>query len=70
MAGYNDALMVAPAKNIPTIFVAFGATGDLMRSKVLPALWHLYKHNALPNMFRVIGFSRREWSDKEFQGRC
>src|SRR3989344_144104 len=68
MAGYNDALMVAPAKNIPTIFVAFGATGDLMRRKVLPALWHLYKHNALPNMFRVIGFSRREWSDKEFQG--
>ncbi len=59
--------MIAPARNIPTIFVAFGATGDLMRRKVLPALFYAYKHNELPQMFRVIGFSRREWSDLEFR---
>ncbi len=60
--------MAAPEKNIPTIFVAFGATGDLMRRKVLPALLYAYKNKELPSMFRVIGFSRREWSDEEFQG--
>lgn len=60
--------MVAPSNNIPTIFAAFGATGDLMRRKVLPALYYSYKHGELPKMFKVVGFSRREWSDEEFQG--
>ncbi len=59
--------MVAPISNIPTIFVAFGATGDLMRRKVLPALYYSYKHGELPEMFRVVGFSRREWSNEEFR---
>ena len=59
--------MVAPEKNIPTIFAAFGATGDLMRRKVLPALFYSYKKGELPKMFKVVGFSRREWSDEEFR---
>src|SRR3989338_9059303 len=59
--------MVAPHTNIPTIFAAFGARGDLMRRKVIPAVYHLYTHGELPKMFRVVGFSRRDWSDAEFQ---
>ena len=59
--------MTDSEKNIPTIFVAFGATGDLMRRKVIPAVFHLHKRGGLPTMFRVIGFSRRDWSDAEFQ---
>ncbi|OGG50746.1 glucose-6-phosphate dehydrogenase [Candidatus Kaiserbacteria bacterium RIFCSPHIGHO2_01_FULL_54_36] len=59
--------MAAPTSNIPTIFAAFGATGDLMRRKVLPALYYSYKHGELPTMFKVVGFSRREWSDEEFR---
>lgn len=59
--------MVAPKGNIPTIFAAFGATGDLMRRKVLPALFYSYQRGELPKMFKVVGFSRREWSDEEFQ---
>ena len=59
--------MGSPEKNIPTIFAAFGATGDLMRRKVLPALFHLHKQNELPKMFKVVGFSRREWTDADFQ---
>ncbi len=61
-------VMAAPTKNIPTIFVAFGATGDLMRRKVIPALFFLHQHRELPSMFKVIGFSRRPWSDEEFGG--
>lgn len=59
--------LVAPHNNIPTILVAFGASGDLMRVKVLPALYHLYIKGELPERFHVIGFSRREWSDRDFR---
>jgi glucose-6-phosphate 1-dehydrogenase len=51
----------------PTIFIAFGASGDLMRLKVIPALFHLYRKGRLPQQFRILGFSRREWSDADFR---
>lgn len=59
--------MVVPETNIPTIFAAFGATGDLMKRKVLPALYYSYTHGELPEMFKVVGFSRRDWSDEQFR---
>jgi glucose-6-phosphate 1-dehydrogenase len=59
--------MVVPERNIPTIFVAFGATGDLMRLKVVPALFHLFRKKELPQHFCIIGFGRRAWSDEEFR---
>ncbi|MBV9159665.1 MAG: glucose-6-phosphate dehydrogenase [Candidatus Kaiserbacteria bacterium] len=59
--------MPLPENNVPTIMAAFGATGDLMRVKVIPALFHLHTKGQLPTMFRVVGFSRRPWSDDEFR---
>ena len=59
--------MVAPSSNIPTNFVAFGATGDLMKKKVIPSLYYLHTRGQLPKRFRVIGFSRRDWSDEKFR---
>lgn len=53
--------------NIPTILVVFGATGDLMKKKIIPALFHLYEQDELPKLFQVIGFSRRALSDSEFR---
>ncbi len=47
----------------PTIFVIFGVTGDLSQKKLLPALFNLYKNGSLPKQFKIIGFSRRSWSD-------
>jgi glucose-6-phosphate 1-dehydrogenase len=58
--------MPTPPEHVPTVFVAFGASGDLMRLKVIPALFHLYRKQRLPRDFRVIGFSRREWRDEDF----
>lgn len=55
-------------KNIPTVFIIFGATGDLMAKKITPALFQLYKDKKLPSMFKIIGFSRRNWSQDEFRG--
>ena len=52
---------------LPTVFVIFGATGDLTRQKLVPALFHLYREGQLPRMFQVVGFARKNLSDSEFQ---
>lgn len=56
-----------PTRNIPTVLVVFGATGDLMARKVVPALYHLYEHHEIPSMFSVIGVSRQRLSDASFR---
>ena len=38
--------------------VIFGATGDLCRRKLIPALYQLYRKNLLPNGFVITGASR------------
>ena len=54
-------------KNAPSIFTIFGVTGDLAAKKIIPSLWHLFQRGRLPERLSVIGFSRREFSDKEFK---
>lgn len=51
----------------PTTFVLFGATGDLAKRKIYPALYNLYLDGKLPQSFSLIGLGRREWSDAFFQ---
>lgn len=52
--------------NIPTIFIVFGATGDLMGKKIVPSLFHLFDKNVLPELFKVVGVSRQALTDKAF----
>ena len=40
--------------------VIFGATGDLCRRKLIPALETLHKKGLLPDNFKIIGAARRE----------
>ena len=51
----------------PTTLVIFGATGDLSRRKLLPALYNLAHEGALPGRFHLIGVSRSELSDDDFR---
>jgi glucose-6-phosphate 1-dehydrogenase len=51
----------------PTTLVIFGATGDLSRRKLLPALYNLAHEGALPGRFHLIGVSRSELSDEDFR---
>ncbi|PYE51212.1 glucose-6-phosphate dehydrogenase [Paenibacillus barcinonensis] len=51
----------------PTTIVLFGATGDLAKRKIYPALYNLYLERKLPETFSLIGMGRREWSDEFFQ---
>jgi len=58
----NDSLSL-----LPTVFVIFGATGDLASRKLVPALFHLYREGYLPSLFQVLGFARRDLSHEDFQ---
>lgn len=51
----------------PTTFVLFGATGDLAKRKIYPALYHLYIHGKLPASFSVVGLGRKELTDETFR---
>lgn len=51
----------------PTSIILFGATGDLAKRKIYPALYNLYIEQKLPASFSLIGLGRREWSDEFFQ---
>jgi len=53
--------------SLPTIFVIFGVTGDLVRKKILKALYHLYRKKKLPQRFRVYGFSRRDYDTQKLR---
>jgi glucose-6-phosphate 1-dehydrogenase len=44
-------------------FVIFGATGNLARVKLLPALYSLDAAGRLPEGLKVVGFGRRDWDD-------
>ncbi len=49
------------------ILVIFGASGDLTKRKLIPALYNLYKQNFLPEKFAVLGASRSPLTDNEFR---
>jgi len=51
----------------PTSLVIFGASGDLSRRKLLPAVYNLAHEGSLPERFNLIGVSRREQSDDGFR---
>src|SRR5436305_783593 len=51
----------------PTALVIFGATGDLAHRKLLPALYNLAHEGFLPERFEVVGVSRRDQPDEDFQ---
>jgi len=51
----------------PTIITILGAMGDLSTQKLLPSLFDLFHKGYLPKTFKIIGFSRKEVSDGEYQ---
>lgn len=47
--------------------VIFGATGDLTKRKLFPALYNLAKDDFLPHTFAIIGVGRQEMTSEEFR---
>ncbi len=50
-----------------TTVVIFGASGDLARHKLIPALFSLYRKGRLPPGFRVLGMARTPSDDDRFR---
>jgi glucose-6-phosphate 1-dehydrogenase len=51
----------------PTTLVIFGATGDLARRKLLPALYNLAHEGALPERFHLVGVSRSDMPHGDYR---
>ncbi len=53
----------------PCTLVIFGASGDLAKLKLLPALYKLASEGLLPENFALVGYSRTKMSDDDFRER-
>lgn len=62
-------MSTAESTSKPTTIVIFGASGDLARRKLIPALYNNFRKQRLPQALRILGFARRDWSDDEFRRR-
>src|ERR1700733_7525070 len=73
MTAEKSAAVNAPAKEKsvspadPCTIVIFGASGDLSRRKLVPALYSLAAQNCLARRFAIIGFARTPMTDEAFQ---
>ena len=51
--------------SLPTVFIIFGATGDLTFRKLMPALYNLLLDGMLPEVFSIIGIARSPMEKEE-----
>ena len=51
-----------------TLFVLYGATGDLAKRMVLPAFFSLFTQELLPAQWRLVGNGRGDVSHEDFRG--
>ena len=51
----------------PFAIVIFGASGDLSKRKLIPALYELRVAGYLPERYAVVGFSRTPMSDEQYR---
>jgi glucose-6-phosphate 1-dehydrogenase len=58
--GYNGATE-------PVTVILFGASGDLAKRKVIPAMYDLAIHNSLGPRYTIVGFARTPMSDDSFR---
>ena len=51
----------------PSVIIIFGASGDLAKRKLLPALYDLFHAGCLKRNFAVLGVGQSPWTDEEFR---
>ena len=54
----------------PCTIVFFGASGDLFKRMLLPAVYSMRLHGTLPTDFALVGFARTAYTDDEFREYC
>ncbi|HWX27626.1 MAG TPA: hypothetical protein VNZ53_09345 [Steroidobacteraceae bacterium] len=64
----NEASATSGARAAPPCcFVIFGASGDLTRRLLLPALYNLAAADLLPKAFSILGIARGKMSNDAFR---
>ncbi|OGL17205.1 MAG: glucose-6-phosphate dehydrogenase [Candidatus Rokubacteria bacterium RIFCSPLOWO2_12_FULL_71_22] len=58
-----------PSADEPFTLIIFGASGDLTRRKLMPALWSLYAARTLPEPFAIVATARTALGADEFRDR-
>ena len=56
-------------QNNNCVITIFGASGDLTKRKLIPALYDLYIQNLMPPQFAILGVSRTELDDLSFRNK-
>ena len=51
----------------PCVMVIFGATGDLTKRKLIPALINLAQENLLSKQFAIVGFAMNDYTTESFR---
>src|ERR1700740_74127 len=51
----------------PCVMVIFGATGDLTKRKLIPALCNLAQDDVLPKQFAIVGFAGNDFDTASFR---
>lgn len=60
---FSEQLIAEPTLSI----IVVGASGDLARTKIFPALFALYYEDRLPQDFQIFGYSRTAMTDEELR---
>src|SRR4051794_5144291 len=56
-----------PISAYEAVYFIFGATGDLARRKLFPALYSLYREGKLGERFAIVGLARRARTNAQFR---
>ena len=59
-----------PASSDPCLLIIFGASGDLAKLKLIPAIYALARGGLLPDKFALVGYARTEMTDDAFRDHC
>jgi glucose-6-phosphate 1-dehydrogenase len=54
----------------PSLLVIFGASGDLAKRKLLPAVYELAREGLLPDHFALLGYARSDMDDDSYRELC
>ncbi len=57
---------IEDVKKSASVFVIFGATGDLSRRKIFPSFFELSKNSLLPEKFKIIACARSKFTSSDF----
>src|SRR5580765_2190431 len=54
----------------PCAIVIFGASGDLAKRKLIPAVYEMMRENFLPEKFILVGYARSPMTDEQYRAEC